>query len=336
MQGGYGMSVYIIAEAGVNHNGSFELACRLVDAAKAAGADCIKFQTFKSEKLVSHTAQKADYQKETTGDGSQVGMLKKLELSYDEFLALKNYCDRAGICFLSTPFDFESIDFLNSIDMPFWKIPSGEVTNYPYLAALAKTGKPVVMSTGMCEMTEIRAAIDVLRENGTKEITLLHCNTEYPTPFEDVNLRAMQTMRNVFNLEVGYSDHTKGIEVPIAATALGAAVIEKHFTLDRNMEGPDHKASLEPEELSRMITCIRNIEKSLGNGDKIPSPSEKKNITVARKSIVAACNIKAGEILTEENVTVKRPGTGISPMKWNEVLGTKAARDFAEDELIEL
>ena len=192
------------------------------------------------------------------------------------------------------------------------------------------------MSTGMCEMTEIRAAIDVLRENGTKEITLLHCNTEYPTPFEDVNLRAMQTMRNVFNLEVGYSDHTKGIEVPIAATALGAAVIEKHFTLDRNMEGPDHKASLEPEELSRMITCIRNIEKSLGNGDKIPSPSEKKNITVARKSIVAACNIKAGEILTEENVTVKRPGTGISPMKWNEVLGTKAARDFAEDELIEL
>jgi len=330
------MSVYIIAEAGVNHNGSFNLACKLVDAAKAAGVDCIKFQTFKSENLVSHTAQKAEYQKNTTGEGSQVDMLKKLELSYDEFLALKEYCDKIGICFLSTPFDFESIDFLNSIDMPFWKIPSGEVTNYPYLVDLAKTGKPIVMSTGMCSLDEIKEAIDVLKDNGTKDIKLLHCNTEYPTPFEDVNLKAMQTMREAFELEVGYSDHTKGIEVPIAAVALGATVIEKHFTLDRNMDGPDHKASLEPDELKLMVESIRNIEKALGNGDKTPSQSEKKNIGVARKSIVAKKNIKYGDILTDENITVKRPGTGISPMKWNEVIGTRAIRDFEEDELIEL
>ena len=242
------MSVYIIAEAGVNHNGSFALACKLADAAKEAGADCIKFQTFKSENLVSRSAKKAEYQKKTTGDSSQQDMLKKLELSFDEFLDLKKYCEDAGICFLSTPFDFDSIDFLNTIDMPFWKIPSGEVTNLPYLLALAKTGKPVVMSTGMCTLQEIRDAIDVLQANGTKEIKLLHCNTEYPTPFEDVNLKAMQTMRDEFRMEVGYSDHTKGIEVPVAAVALGATIIEKHFTLDRNMEGPDHKASLEPQE----------------------------------------------------------------------------------------
>ncbi len=330
------MSVYIIAEAGVNHNGSFDLACKLVDAAKAAEVDCIKFQTFKSKNLVSRNAQKADYQKTTTGDGSQVDMLKKLELSYDEFLKLKEYCDQIGICFLSTPFDFDSIEFLNSIDMPFWKIPSGEITNYPYLVALAKTGKPVVMSTGMCDLKEIEAAIKVLHENGTKEIRLLHCNTEYPTPFEDVNLRAMQTMREAFGLEVGYSDHTKGIEVPVAAVALGATVIEKHFTLDRNMEGPDHKASLEPNELAAMVSSIRHIEKALGKGEKTPSPSEKKNIAIARKSIVAKRTIKAGEELTEENITVKRPGSGISPMRWLEVLGTKAVRDFNEDELIEL
>lgn len=330
------MSVYLIAEAGVNHNGSYELACKLVDSARAAGVDCIKFQTFKSKNLVSNSAQKAEYQKDTTGEGPQVDMLKKLELSYDEFLALKDYCDKVGICFLSTPFDFDSIDFLNSIDMPFWKIPSGEVTNYPYLVALAKTGKPVVMSTGMCDMSDIQTAIDVLRKNGTKDIKLLHCNTEYPTPFEDVNLRAMQTMRDAFGLEVGYSDHTKGIEVPVAAVALGATVIEKHFTLDRNMEGPDHKASLEPDELAKMVSSIRNIEKALGKGDKIPSLSEMKNITVARKSIVAAKNIKMGELLTEENITAKRPGTGITPMKWNEVLGTRAVRDFEEDELIEI
>ena len=330
------MGVYIIAEAGVNHNGSFDLACKLVDAAKNAGVDCIKFQTFKSKNLVSHNAQKAEYQKDTTGEGSQVDMLKKLELSYDEFIKLKEYCDQVGICFLSTPFDFESIDFLNSIDMPFWKIPSGEITNYPYLVTIAKTGKPVVMSTGMCEMAEIEAAIKVLRENGTKDIKLLHCNTEYPTPFEDVNLKAMKAMRDAFGLEVGYSDHTKGIEVPVAAVALGATVIEKHFTLDRNMEGPDHKASLEPDELASMVSSIRNIEKALGTGDKTPSPSERKNIAVARKSIVAKVPIKVGELLTEENITVKRPGSGVSPMRWQEVLGTCAVRDFAEDELIEL
>lgn len=330
------MSVYIIAEAGVNHNGSFELACRLADAAKEAGADCVKYQTFKSENLVSKDAQKAEYQKKTTGDSSQQDMLKKLELSYDSFVRLKEYCDKIGICFLSTPFDFESIDFLKSLDMPFWKIPSGEVTNYPYLVALAKTGKPVVMSTGMCEMNEISDAIKVLKDNGTKDIKLLHCNTEYPTPFEDVNLTAMKTMREAFSTEVGYSDHTKGIEVPIAAVALGATIIEKHFTLDRNMEGPDHKASLEPQELKQMVCSIRNIEKAIGTGDKTPSASEKKNITIARKSIVAKKEIKAGEIFTVENITVKRPGTGISPMRWNEVLGTKALRDFNEDEKIEL
>lgn len=330
------MGVYIIAEAGVNHNGSFELACKLVDAAKAAGADCIKFQTFKSKNLVSHNADKAEYQKAVTGDGSQLAMLKKLELSYDKFRKLKSYCDKVGICFLSAPFDFDSIEFLNSIDMPFWKIPSGEVTNLPYLIALARTGKPVVMSTGMCGMREIEVAIKVLREHGTKEIKLLHCNTEYPTPFEDVNLKAMQTMRDAFGLEVGYSDHTKGIEVPVAAVALGAAVIEKHFTLDKNMEGPDHKASLEPDELAEMVLSIRHIEKSLGTGNKTPSLSEKKNIKVARKSIVAKKSIKAGEELTGDNITIKRPGTGISPMRWFEVLGTKAIRDFVEDELIEL
>lgn len=329
------MGVFIIAEAGVNHNGSFELVYKLVDAAKNAGVDCIKFQTFKSKNLVSHTAKKAEYQKATTGDSSHQDMLKKLELSYDEFLALKDYCDQVGICFLSTPFDVDSIEFLNTINMPFWKIPSGEVTNLPYLLALAKTGKPVVMSTGMCEMEEIEAAIKVLRENGTKEIRLLHCNTEYPTPFEDVNLKAMQTMRDAFGLEVGYSDHTKGIEVPVAAVALGATIIEKHFTLDCDMEGPDHKASLEPDELAAMVKSIRHIELAIGSGDKIPSSSEKKNIAVARKSIVAKTSIKAGEAFTEENITVKRPGTGISPMRWFDVLGKVATRNYEEDELIE-
>ena len=284
---------------------------------------------------MSHTAKKAEYQKATTGDSSQQDMLKKLELSYDEFLALKDYCDQVGICFLSTPFDVDSIEFLNTINMPFWKIPSGEVTNLPYLLALAKTGKPVVMSTGMCEMEEIEAAIKVLRENGTKEIRLLHCNTEYPTPFEDVNLKAMQTMRDAFGLEVGYSDHTKGIEVPVAAVALGATIIEKHFTLDCDMEGPDHKASLEPDELAAMVKSIRHIELAIGSGDKIPSSSEKKNIAVARKSIVAKTSIKAGEAFTEENITVKRPGTGISPMRWFDVLGKVATRNYEEDELIE-
>lgn len=330
------MGVYIIAEAGVNHNGSFDLACRLVDAAKAAGADCIKFQTFRSQNLVSRNAGKADYQKDTTGDGSQADMLTKLELSYDAFSRLKQYCEEVGITFLSTPFDLESAAFLDELGVPFWKIPSGEVTNLPYLEALAKTGRPVVMSTGMCEMDEIEAALRVLREHGTADIRLLHCNTEYPTPFADVNLRAMETMRNAFGVEVGYSDHTKGIEVPIAAVALGATIIEKHFTLDRNMEGPDHKASLEPDELAAMVSAIRNIEQALGSGEKTASPSERKNIAVARKSIVAKRAIKAGERLTQENLTVKRPGSGVSPMRWRDVLGTAAIRDFEEDEMIEL
>ena len=330
------MGVYIIAEAGVNHNGSFKLACALADAAKAAGADCVKFQTFKAKNLVSHLAQKADYQKHTTGGGSQEEMLHKLELSYDEFLELKTYCDHIGICFLSTPFDLESIAFLDSIDLPFWKIPSGEITNYPYLAALGKTGKAVVMSTGMSDLSEIEAAVRVLRDNGTTDIRLLHCNTEYPTPYEDVNLKAMQTMRDAFGLEVGYSDHTRGIEVPVAAAALGAVVIEKHFTLDRNMEGPDHKASLEPDELTAMVEAVRHIELAMGNGCKAPSPSEKKNLAVARKSIVAKRSIEAGEELTEDNIMVKRPGSGISPMRWPEVIGTRAVRHFEEDELIEL
>lgn len=330
------MAVYIIAEAGVNHNGSFKLACKMIDAAKKAGADCIKFQTFKAQNLVSHKAQKAEYQKSVTGNGSQQDMLEGLELSYDEFLLLKKYCDKTDICFLSTPFDLESIKFLNSIDMPFWKIPSGEVTNLPYLLAIAKTEKPVVMSTGMCGIEDIREAIKVLRNNGTKEIKLLHCNTEYPTPFEDVNLKAMQTIKKIFQVETGYSDHTKGIEVSIAAAALGAVIIEKHFTLNRNMEGPDHKASLEPREFTAMVSGIRNIEKAMGAGYKVPSPSEEKNIAAARKSIVAKKRIKAGEVFTEENITVKRPGTGISPMRWFDILGTVAIQDFEEDELIRL
>ena len=330
------MSVFIIAEAGVNHNGSFEIAKKLVDEAKNAGVDCIKFQTFKSDNLVSKNAQKAEYQKNTTGGGSQIDMLKKLELSYEEFSALKEYCDQKEICFLSTPFDFDSIEFLNKIDMPFWKIPSGEVTNYPYLVAIAKTKKPIVMSTGMCSINEIKDAVNVLKTNGTESIKLLHCNTEYPTPYEDVNLRAMNTLRETFGFEVGYSDHTKGIEVPVAAVALGATIIEKHFTLDRNMEGPDHKASLEPHELNEMVKSIRHIEKALGSEEKTPSPSEKKNILIARKSIVAKKRINSGETLTECNITVKRPGTGISPMKWPEVIGKKAIRDFEKDELIEL
>ncbi|MEA5058565.1 N,N'-diacetyllegionaminic acid synthase [bioreactor metagenome] len=331
------MSIYIIAEAGVNHNGSFALACQMVDAAKKARVDCIKFQTFISKNLVSRTAQKAEYQKVNTGEAdSQLAMIKKLELSFAAFLKLNDYCKAAGIRFLSTPFDLESIAFLATLDMPFWKVPSGEVTNLPYLLAIAKTKKPVVMSTGMCEIEEIQAAMDVLKQNGTPTITLLHCNTEYPTPFKDVNLNAMQTMRQHFGVAVGYSDHTAGIEVPVAAAALGATVIEKHFTLDRTMEGPDHKASLEPGDLAAMVTSIRNIEKALGNGLKTVSESEKKNLAVARKSIVARRAIKAGETFSDENLTIKRPGNGINPMHWFEVLGRTAMQDFAEDEMIRL
>lgn len=331
------MGVYIIAEAGVNHNGNLDTALALVEKARKAGADCVKFQTFRAVNTISCYAEKAAYQKETTGaDTSQLDMVKKLELPFDAFLRLKEHCYRIGITFLSTPFDLESIAFLNNLNMPFWKVPSGEVTNLPYLLAIAKTKKPVVMSTGMCEVEEIRAAVDILRSNGAPQITLLHCNTEYPTPYGDVNLRAMETMRTQFGLEVGYSDHTPGIEIPIAAAAMGAAVIEKHFTLDRNMEGPDHKASLEPAELKAMVSAVRHVEAALGSGIKTASPSERKNITVARKSVVARRAIQEGELLTEENITVKRPGTGISPMRWFEVLGTAALRDFKKDEQIEV
>lgn len=329
------MSIRIIAEAGVNHNGSMELAKKMVDAAKAAGSDYIKFQTYVPEKLVSRYAGKAEYQKQTTDAGeSQLKMLEKLALTQEDFRELKNYCEQVGIGFISTPFDLGSIEFLNGLDMDFWKLPSGEVTNLPYLEALARTGKRVVMSTGMCEMDEIRDAVRVLEKGGITDIVLLHCNTEYPTPFEDVNLLAMRQMEDTLGYPVGYSDHTVGIEVPIAAAALGAVVIEKHFTLDKTMEGPDHRASLEPEELEQMVRAIRNIEKSRGDGKKRRTRSEEKNCAVARKSIVAATDIKRGELFTERNLTVKRPGTGISPMRWHEILGKKAVQDYREDELI--
>lgn len=329
--------VCIIAEAGVNHNGSFNLAKKMVEAAKEAGVDYVKFQTFNPKKLVSKFAEKAAYQKETTGaDESQLEMLQKLTLTNDNFIELKKYCDSIGIGFISTPFDLDSIRFLETFNMDFWKVPSGEVTNLPYLEAIAKTGRKVVMSTGMCNIEEIKAAIDVLEKNGTKEVEILHCNTQYPTPFEDVNLSAMLTIKKEVGKTVGYSDHTLGIEVPIAAVAMGAKVIEKHFTLDKNMEGPDHRASLNPVELKQMVSAIRNIEKSIGSGDKVASFSESANKSVARKSIVASRDIKRGEILSESNLTTKRPGSGISPMKWYEVLGNTAKRDFKEDELIEI
>ena len=329
------MGIVIIAEAGVNHNGSMELAKKMVHAAKEAGADYVKFQTFVPKELVSRYAAKADYQKETTDAGeSQLQMLEKLALREKDFVELKQYCKECGIGFISTPFDLKSMEFLESLDMDFWKVPSGEVTNYPYLEKIGKTGRKVVMSTGMCELSEIREAIQVLEENGTMDITLLHCNTEYPTPFEDVNLRAMEQMKQELGKPIGYSDHTIGIEVPIAAAALGAVVLEKHFTLDKTMEGPDHRASLEPEELKQMVMAVRNIEKCLGDGVKRRTASEEKNLAVARKSIVAKCPIKKGETFTEENLTVKRPGNGISPMLWKQILFTEAKQDYDTDELI--
>lgn len=329
------MGIIIIAEAGVNHNGSVEIAKKMVLAAKEAGADYIKFQTFCPEKLVSKSAGKADYQKQNTGTKeSQLEMLQKLALSQDNFLELKEYCQRQGIGFLSTPFDLDSIHFLHRLDMDFWKLPSGEITNLPYLLEIAKTGRPVVMSTGMCDLKEIKEAVDCLRRAGTEKIILLHCNTEYPTPMKDVNLKAMQTMKDSLGLPMGYSDHTQGIEVPIAAAALGACVLEKHFTLDKTMPGPDHRASLEPEELQAMVTAVRNIERAMGNGRKEPSESEKKNIEAVRKSIVAKCKIKKGEVFTEENLTTKRPGTGISPMKWFDLMGQRAKRDYETDQII--
>lgn len=330
----------IIAEAGVNHNGSLKIAKQLIDKAVEAGVDIIKFQTFKSEKLVSKAAKQAEYQQRNIGkkDEGQLAMLKRLELSRQDHEELIDYCNEKNIRFFSTAFDMDSIEYLHSLNMGLWKIPSGEITNYPYLRKIAQYHEPVILSTGMCEMSDIEAAVKVLLDNGVQkdQIIILHCNTEYPTPFVDVNLKAMLEIGDRFGVQIGYSDHTKGIEVPVAAVALGAAVIEKHFTLDKNMEGPDHKASLEPDELKAMVCAIRNIEQALGSGHKTISESERKNIEIARKSIVAACPIKKGETLTEDNLTVKRPGNGISPMLWNEVTGTIAIKDFEEEEAIVL
>lgn len=330
---------FIIAEAGVNHNGSIDLACMLIDEAKTAGADAVKFQSFKAENLVSKRAEKAEYQKQTTGSNeSQYEMIKKLELSLEDHKRLIEYCNKIGIQFLSSPFDLDSIDLLNKLGLEIFKIPSGEIINLPYLRKIGKLNKNVILSTGMSDLGEIEDALDVITESGTdiNNITILHCNTEYPTPFEDVNLKAMLTIKTSFGVRVGYSDHTPGIEVPIAAVSLGAEIVEKHFTLDRSMEGPDHKASLEPDELKQMVSAIRNIEKALGNGIKKPSKSELKNKPIARKSLIAVKEIKKGELFTEENIGIKRPGNGISPMRWDELIGKKASKNFDIDDLIEL
>ena len=327
----------IIAEAGVNHNGRMDLAYRLIDAAAKAEADYVKFQTWKSENVISKYAPKADYQKDTTGaDESMLEMEKKLEFPFENFLILKDHCQQTGIGFMSTPFDIESALFLFSIGVDIVKIPSGEITNLPLLEVIAEHPCPVILSTGMCEMQEVENAIHILRSKGNKDITLLHCNTQYPTPMRDVNLRSMQTLKERFGLQVGLSDHSVGIEVPIAAVALGAEVIEKHLTISREMEGPDHKASIEPDEFCSMVKSIRNIELALGNSDKHVTNSERENIAVARKSIVASKVIPKGEVFMPDNITTKRPGTGISPMKWYDVLGSVAKRDFDEDELIEI
>jgi N,N'-diacetyllegionaminate synthase len=330
--------VFIIAEAGVNHNGSIEIAKQLIDKASEAGADAVKFQTFKAENLVSRSAPKADYQQKTTGQSeSQFEMIKKLELDIHAHHELKSYCDQKEILFLSTAFDLDSIDLLESFGIPFYKIPSGEITNLPYLRKIAATGKSVIISTGMADLGEIEDALEVLikGELTLDMVTILHCNTEYPTPMKDVNLKAMQTIGAAFpGVQIGYSDHTLGIEIPIAAVAMGASLIEKHFTLDKNMEGPDHRASLEPNELKEMVSAIRNIEMALGNGIKKPSPSEQKNKSMARKSLVAIRSIKKGEIFSSKNIGVKRPGSGINPMRWNEILGQVAQKDYQEDELL--
>jgi len=331
------VSVFIIAEAGVNHNGSIELAFKLVDAAIEAGVDAVKFQTYKSENLVSKNTQKAEYQKKTTNSSeSQFEMLKKLELSFDAYRKLNNYCQDKNIIFLSTPFDHSSINFLYELNLKFFKIPSGEITNLPYLRHIGSLAKQVILSTGMSTLKEVGDALAILIDSGTKKenITVLHANTMYPTPMEDVNLRAMQTIQKEFDVSVGYSDHTIGIEVDIAAVAMGATMIEKHFTLDKTMRGPDHIASLEPKELKAMVTAIRNIEKAVGKNIKTVSPSELENKNIVRKSITAKCSIKKGERLTEDNLIIKRPGTGISPMNWDKILGTVAKNDYQADELI--
>ncbi|MEA9356626.1 N-acetylneuraminate synthase [Bacteriovorax sp. PP10] len=330
-------SVLIIAEAGVNHNGDIGLAKELIDLAVEAGVDIVKFQTFKSENLVTKNAAMAGYQVENTGkEDSQLAMLKKLELQDNEFKELQRYCVEKKIRFFSTGFDIESLIFLKSLNMGLWKVPSGEITNLPYLEFIGRCNEPVILSTGMATLEEVEAAIKVLVNAGTdkKNISVLHCNTDYPTRFEDVHLNAMKTMRERLGVEIGYSDHTAGVEISVAAVALGAKVIEKHFTIDKNLPGPDHKASLDPNELKALVIQIRNIEKALGRFEKIPTERESKNIQVARKSIVAKADIKIGDVFTMENLTTKRPGTGISPMKWHEVLGTKAAKNYQEDDLI--
>lgn len=331
------MSVFIIAEAGVNHNGSIDLAKKLIDIANEAGADAVKFQTFKTENLVSKNAQKAEYQKETTDiEESQFDMIKKLELNIDVHKELMDYCKEKNIMFLSTPFDHDSIELLKNLGLEIFKIPSGEITNLPYLRDIGKLDRNVILSSGMADIGEIEDALDILIDAGTKKenITILHANTMYPTPMEDVNLRAMNTIGNTFDCKFGYSDHTLGIEVDIAAVALGATVIEKHFTLDKTMEGPDHKASLEPDELIAMVKGIRNIELALGSKLKKISPSEKTNKLIVRKSIVAKKDIKIGEVLSEDNLAIKRPSGGINPMRWDEVIGSTAKKDYKTDELI--
>ena len=331
------MKPLILAEAGANHNGSIKLAKKLISVAADSGADFVKFQTFITENIITKNAIKADYQKKQTDPReSQFEMSKKLELSRNDHLELIEHCKLSGIEFLSTAFDIDSVNFLNELDIPFYKIASGEITNLPLIRYLGSMGKPIVMSTGMSNLKEIENAMNVLLNSGMKknDLTLLHCNTEYPTPFDDVNLLAMVSLRDKFQIKVGYSDHTPGIEVPIAATALGAEIIEKHFTLDRTLPGPDHAASLEPKELKNMVSSIRNIQSALGNGVKIPSKSELKNISIARKSIVAKFKIKKGEIFSESNLTIKRPGTGISPMDWDEIIGQKSNENYNEDDLI--
>lgn len=329
--------IYIIAEAGVNHNGNMELAKKMVEAAAEAGADCVKFQTFIPENLVSKYAEKAEYQKQNTGkEENQLDMLKKLTLTEEQYQELSRHAQKRGIDFCSTAFDADSIRVVHRLGCKFWKIPSGEITNLPYLIQIARYQEPIILSTGMSTLKEVETAVRVIREYSKKTVTLLHCNTEYPTPFEDVNLLAMKQLAQSFGCQVGYSDHTVGIEIPIAAAALGARVIEKHFTLNRGLEGPDHKASLEPNELYEMVKAIRNVEAALGSGEKAVQESERKNLSVVRKSIVAKTDILKGELLTENNLTTKRPGNGISPMKWKELLGTEAVRDFKKDELIEV
>jgi len=332
------MSVLIIAEAGVNHNGDMQLARQLIDVAADAGADMVKFQTFNANRLATKQAPKANYQNKTTDQSeSQHAMLKKLELTLDMHKELIAYCKERNIEFFSTGFDTQSLDLLVSLGIEQFKIPSGEITNLPYLRHIGVMGRPLILSTGMATLGEIEDAIDVLEKAGTdrSNITVLHCNTEYPTPMEDVNLLAMCSIRDAFGVQVGYSDHTAGIEVPVAAVALGATVIEKHITLDKTMPGPDHKASLEPDEFKVMVSAIRNIEQALGDGTKRPSLSESKNKVVARKSIIAETAIRSGEVFTTDNLSIKRPGSGISPMRWDELMGKKASRDYQPDELIE-